>query len=132
DAGISWSPAETVSDAVRPQSHDTADHDFPMIAATDSGRVCVAWEDDRRGALDMWTRCSIDRGEHWGRDALLSNRADGAAYKSPLGFKAFYGHYGGIAIDTRGRLHATWGEGEPGYRSGATWFNSVDIAPTIK
>jgi hypothetical protein len=109
DSGRTWSPPQTVSAAPRPQSRDTADHDLPMIAASGSGRLCVVWVDDRRGALDVWARCSTDRARSFDADVLLSDRGDGASYKSPSGFKAFYGHYGGVAIDGSGRLYAVWG-----------------------
>jgi hypothetical protein len=103
-----------------------------MIAASGVGKVCVVWVDDRRGALDVWARCSIDAGQTWGPDVLFSDRNDGAVYKSSVGFKTFYGHYGGVAIDTSGRLHAAWGEGEPEYRTGAVWINSVDLAYALR
>lgn len=132
DAGRSWSKSQVVSAAPRPRSGDRADHDFPMIAAAGAGRVCVVWVDDRRGALDVWARCSSDAGETWGPEVLFSDRSDGAAYKSSVGFKAFYGHYGGVAIDTSGRLNAVWGEGEPDYRTGAVWFNSIDLTDALR
>ena len=126
DAARTWSKPQIVSDARRPQSGDRADHDFPMIAAASTGYVCIGWVDDRRGALDVWARCSHDAGLSWARDILLSDRSDGASYKSPAGFKSFYGHYGGIAIDAAGRLHAAWGAGEREYRTGGVWINSVE------
>jgi hypothetical protein len=132
DAGRSWSKPQVVSAAPRPRSGDLADHDFPMIAASGAGRVCVVWVDDRRGALDVWARCSSDAGETWGPDVLFSDRSDGAAYKSSAGFKTFYGHYGGVAIDGSDRLHAAWGEGEPEYRTGAVWFNSIDLGDALR
>jgi hypothetical protein len=132
DAGRSWSKPQVVSAAPRPRSGDLADHDFPMIAASGAGRVCVVWVDDRRGALDVWARCSSDAGETWGPDILFSDRSNGAAYKSGVGFKTFYGHYGGVAIDSSDRLHAAFGEGEPEYRTGAVWFNSIDLADALR
>jgi hypothetical protein len=127
DSGRTWSPPQTVSAASRPQSHDTADHDSPMIASSGSNRLCVVWADDRRGALDMWTRCSADGARTFGDDVLLSDRADGAGYKSASGFASFYGHYGGAAIDDSGRLHAVWAVGDKDRRTGSVWFNSVDV-----
>ena len=59
----------------------------------------------------------------FGADVLLSDRGDGASYKSPLGFKAFYGHYGGVAIDGSCRLFAVWGAGESDNRTSSLWFN---------
>jgi hypothetical protein len=62
----------------------------------------------------------------------LSDRSDGATYKSSAGFKTFYGHYGGVAIGASGRLHVAWGEGEPEYRTGGAWFNSIDLADAFR
>jgi hypothetical protein len=127
DGGRSWSARQVVSAAPRPQSSDTADHDY--ITMTTSGdRVCAVWVDDRVGALNTWARCSTDSGRTWSAETLLSDRTDGAPYKSAQGFKAFYGHYGGAALDAAGRLHAVWAAGEPGYRTGTVWVNSVDVS----
>jgi len=98
------------------------------VSASKDDRVCAVWVDDRRGALDVWTRCSTDAGRSWGEETLLSDRGDGAPYKSATGFKAFYGHYGGAAIDGSGRLHAAWGAGESGYRTGGVWVNRVKVS----
>jgi BNR repeat protein len=125
DGGRTWSPGRPVSAAPRPQSNDLADHDDPIVAAGGKDRVCVVWVDDRRGALDTFARCSADGTRAWGPDILLSNRADGAPYKSPNGFTAIYGHYGGAAITASGKLLAVWAEGERDYRTGSVWFNSV-------
>jgi BNR repeat protein len=85
DSGRTWSPPQIVSAAPRPQSQDTADHDFPMIATSGAERLCVVWVDDRRGAFDVWARCSTDGARTFGADVLLSDRGDGASYKSPVG-----------------------------------------------
>jgi hypothetical protein len=125
DGGRTWSSRHVVSAAPRPQSADRADHDYVIVSASKDNRVCAVWVDDRRGALDVWARCSTDAGRSWGAETRLSDRDDGAPYKSADGFKAFYGHYGGAAIDAAGRLHAAWGAGEPGYRTGGVWVNRV-------
>jgi BNR repeat-like domain len=126
DSGKTWSSPYVLSAAPRPQSGDTADHDYISIATSGNQRVCAAWVDDRRGALDVWARCSNDAGRRWGAETLLSDRSDGAPYKSPTGFKAFYGHYGGAAIDVSGGFHVVWAAGEPGYLTGSVWVNSID------
>jgi len=131
DGGRTWLPPQAVSEAQRPSSLDTADHDFPMVAASASDQVCIVWVDDRRGALDVWARCSIDGGHTFGSDVLLSNRGDGAGYKSSSGFRAFYGHYGGAGIGSA-RLYAVWGAGEPDYRTGGLWFNRVDLSYAVR
>jgi hypothetical protein len=125
DGGKTWSTPTTVDASPRAASSDTAHHDYITIAASGTDRVCAAWVDDRRGALDAFARCSTDGGRTWGTETLLSDRADGAEYKSPTGFRMFYGHYGGAAIDRDGRFHVVWAEGEPGYRTGSVWFNTV-------
>jgi hypothetical protein len=132
DSGRTWSPPQIVSAAPRPQSQDTADHDFAMIATSGSDRLCVVWVDDRRGAFDVWARCSAAGARKFGADVLLSDRGDGASYKSPSGFRAFYGHYGGVAMDRSGRLYAVWGAGESDHRTGSVWFNSVDLGYAVR
>jgi hypothetical protein len=116
-----------VSAAPRPQSNDLADHDDSLIVAQGNGRVCVVWVDDRRGALNTFARCSTDGAKTWGDDILLSNRIEGAASKSPQGFTAIYGHYGGAAISSSSRLFAVWAEGEREYRTGNVWFNGLPL-----
>jgi hypothetical protein len=71
----------------------------------------------RRGALDTVARCSTDGAKTWSDDVLLSNR----------GFTSIYGHYGGAAISSRGRLFVVWAEGERDNRTGTVWFNSVPL-----
>ena len=128
DAGGTWSASRPVSTARRPSSNDEADHDFPAVASDGQAGVCVVWVDDRRGALDMFARCSGDAAKTWGDDVLLSNRSEGMPYKSPLGFASIYGHYGGAAISSGGRLFAVWAEGDRGNRTGSVWFNSIKLA----
>ncbi|MGH9200641.1 MAG: sialidase family protein [Vicinamibacterales bacterium] len=130
DSGRTWSTGHPVSAAPRPQSNDRADHDDSLVAAQGNGRVCVVWVDDRRGALDTLARCSTDGGRTWGDDVWLSNRSDGAPYKSAEGFPAIYGHYGGAAISSSGRLFAVWAAGEREYRTGSVWFNSLPLTPS--
>jgi photosystem II stability/assembly factor-like uncharacterized protein len=129
DDGRTWSAGRNVSAAPRPQSKDRADHDFVLIAAARAGRVCVVWADDRRGARDTFARCSTDGAKTWGDDIWLSNRTDGAPYKSPEGFAAVFGHYGGAALSSNGCLFVVWAEGERDYRTGTVWFNSMLNSP---
>jgi hypothetical protein len=128
DGGRTWSAPRPVSAAPRPESRDVADHGYPIVAANRSGQVCVVWVDDRRGALDVFARCSSDGAVTWGDDVLLSNgRGDGGSYKSGRGFAEMYGHYGGAAV-SGDRLLAVWGAGEREYRTGHVWFNDAPVA----
>lgn len=116
DGGRTWSSGRPVSAAPRPQSRDVADHDFPAVTSAGQARVCAVWIDDRRGGLDAFARCSTDGAKTWGDDILLSNRS----------FTAFYGHYGGAAISSRGQLFVVWAEGDRDHRTGTVWFNVVE------
>jgi photosystem II stability/assembly factor-like uncharacterized protein len=127
DAGRTWTAGRPVSAAPRPQSQDVADHNDVLVAADGNARVCVVWVDDRRGALDTFARCSTDDAKTWSDDILLSNRSDGAPYKSSQGYADVYGHYGGAAISSDGRVFAVWAAGERDRRTGSVWFNSVPV-----
>ncbi len=126
DGGKTWSAPVRLSEAQRPASRDEADADFTHVAAGGDGRVCVTWVDDRIGDRNFWARCSADAGRSWGAETLLSNRTDGATYKSPAGFKVFHGDYGGVALTSDGVLVAAWGEGMGRAGTGAVWFNSFE------
>jgi hypothetical protein len=93
-----------------------------MIAAADRGDVRVAWMDNRTGRWNTWYRRSADSGRTWSGTVRLSDRSDGAPYKSPRGFKFPYGDYGQLAVDGRGRTHATWGEGPNYIGPGGAWY----------
>ncbi len=131
DGGRTWTAARRLSSASRPKSKDEADYDYAHVAAEGDGRVCVVWVDDRLGGKNVWARCSRDAGASWDVETLLSNRPDGASYKSAEGFETYFGDYGGVALSTRGRLYAAWGEGSRGNGSrgegtGAIWLNRFD------
>ena len=128
DGGKTWSAPVRLSEAKRPASQDEADADFTHVAAGGDGRVCVTWVDDRTGDRNFWARCSADAGRTFGAETLLSNRTDGASYKSPAGFKVFHGDYGGVALTPESGLVAAWGEGLGRAGTGAVWFNAFDPA----
>jgi hypothetical protein len=132
DGGKTWTAPQRLSAARRPISGDGADYDYAQIVAEGDGHVCVVWVDDRLGAKNVWARCSLDAGRSWGIETLLSNRFDGAPYKSPEGFDVYFGDYGGVALSPGGRLYAAWGEGSRGTGSrgegtGAIWVNHIDL-----
>jgi hypothetical protein len=118
DEGETWSPARKISSA----KEGRVDNEFPMIAADDRGDVRVAWMDNRTGRWNTWYRRSADGGRTWSGSVRLSDRPDGAPYKSARGFRFPYGDYGQLAVDGRGRTHAAWGEG-PSYNGpGGAWY----------
>jgi hypothetical protein len=78
-------------------------------------RLCVVWGDGRRGALEVWARCSTDRARTFGADVLLSDRGSGASYKSPSGFRA-----------------AVWSAAESDRQTGSVWVNSVDVSYAVR
>ena len=132
DGGRTWSEPRKLSEAPRPASGDEADAGYAHVAAAGDGRVCATWVDDRAGDHNLWARCSTDAGKTWGPEIALSNRSNGAPYKSAAGFKSFHGDYGGIAITPDGDLLAAWGEGtgRTGFGQmgkGAVWFNRVEV-----
>jgi hypothetical protein len=121
DNGKTWSTPREIGNAKRPKSGDLSDAGIPAIVARGDGEVYVVWTDDRDGPVSVWAKHSTDGGETWSRDVKLSqpNQPDTAGY---------YGHYGGIAIDRTGALHATWSEGRgtPGTGRGGTWYAKWD------
>jgi hypothetical protein len=116
DDGATWSPRVDVARKSR------VDHGFPMIAATGTGDVRIAWLDDRTGRWNAWHKRSIDGGDTWSATQRLSNRPGGAPYKSPQGFRFPYGDYGQIAIDSDGDTQATWGESRSYIGPGGSWY----------
>ena len=78
---------------IPPAEEEWVDSEFPMIAAEDRGDVRVAWMDNRTGRWNTWYRPSADGGRTWSGSVRLSDRPDGAPYKSSRGFRYPYGDY---------------------------------------
>jgi len=101
------------------------DHGFPAVAAgPQPGNFRVVWQDDRlapAAAFNTWLSQTADGGTTWGADVRLSDRSDGAPYKSSGGFGFPYGDYLCVAVDGDGRTHAIWGEGTSYNGPGGTW-----------
>ena len=121
DSGRTWSPPRELATPARALSHDSADVDFPMIAAAQNGLVYLVWTDDRNGPVTVWAKRSTDGGRSWSLEVRLS-RDD-----QPMNAE-FYGDYGGVAIDARGVLHVAWGEGSGSVErgKGGTWYAQWD------
>jgi photosystem II stability/assembly factor-like uncharacterized protein len=117
DGGITWSNPQEITRAQRARSGDRSDAGTPVVVARGDGELYVVWTDDRDGPVSVWAKHSTDGGKSWSRDVKLSqpSQPDTAGY---------YGHYGGVAIDASGALHATWSEGKgtPGKGRGGTWY----------
>ncbi len=76
----------------------------PAIAANRSGRVAVAWDDDRDGSSDIWLAWA--EGEGWSENLALPGASGPGAQSDPV-----------LALDEEGNLHVAWvekaGDGAP-------------------
>ena len=94
DGGASFSTAQQINDVVE------SDVGRPDIAVDNSGRICVVWQDARRGEwdTDIYADCSTDGGATWGTDVRVNEDDQGAArQRNPL-----------VAVDSRGWVHVAW------------------------
>ena len=90
-------------------------HSVQVAAGRSADEFVVVWQDDRMGAnraYNAFMRRTIDRGATWEAPVRLSDRADGAPYKSAAGHKFPYGDYLAVACDPLGTFHFIWGEGD--------------------
>jgi hypothetical protein len=122
-AGATWSARSDVSSA-----GPAVEHCFPAITAGDGGDVRVAWMDTRatdEAGHRLWNtlyRTSTNGGATWSAENQLSGPARGYDYILPNGFRFPFGDYFGLAIDSRGATHATWGEGQNFKSPGSIWY----------
>ncbi|MGA8432389.1 MAG: sialidase family protein [Candidatus Sulfotelmatobacter sp.] len=122
-AGATWSARSDVSSA-----GPAVEHCFPAITAGDGGDVRVAWMDTRvadEAGHRLWNtfyRTSTNGGATWSAENQLSGPAHGYDYILPNGFRFPFGDYFGLAIDSRGATHATWGEGQNFKSPGSIWY----------
>ena len=116
DGGATWSDRVPLS----PAGVNAAD---PAAAGTGSGDVRVWYMDQRTGRWNVWYRASADLGATWSRAVRISDVRSGTAYKNAKGFLEAYGDYGEIAITSRGKAVAVWGEGISYNGPGGVWFN---------
>ena len=72
---------------------------------------------------NVWYRSSGDGGSTWTAPVKISDASSGAEYKTAAGFFEPYGDYGEIAVTSRGKTIAVWGEGFSWLGPGGTWIN---------
>lgn len=119
-AGSTWSARFDVSSAAR-----GVEHGFPAITAGAAGDVRIAWMDTRNQPLwNTYYRSSTNGGATWSPEARLSSYVPGYKYIQRGGFNFPFGDYFGIAIDSRGRTHAVWGEGWNYQSPGSIWYGN--------
>ncbi|MGI8890393.1 MAG: hypothetical protein ACR2G0_06365, partial [Chthoniobacterales bacterium] len=107
------------------QSNEEASNAFPAIAA---GRAVndfrIVWQGDN-GDPRSWNtfyRRTTDGGTNWSETVRLSDRLDGAPYKSSAGYAFPYGDYLSLSVDGEGRNHFIWGEGDSYDGPGGVWY----------
>jgi hypothetical protein len=120
DRGETWSDRILVSPD-RPRVNAA----FPAIAAgPHPGDFRVLWQDNRNGrrAWNTWYLRTTDGGLTWGPTARLSDRPNGAPYKSRAGYEFPYGDYFEVAVDRSGVNHVIWGEAPHYVGPGGSWY----------
>ena len=119
--GVNWSGRKEISNGSL-----AVNNAFPALAAgpkRDDFRL--AWQDDRNGsknAWNTWYRHTTDGGANWSEPVRVSDKPDGAPYKTGDGYAFPYGDYLEIAVDAEGRAHLIWGEGDSYSGPGGTWY----------
>jgi hypothetical protein len=118
DGGQTWGPPIPLSEGPAGTNHA-----FPVVASgPTAGDFRVVWQDDRTGRWNTWFRQTTDGGHTWTAGLRLSDRPDGAPYKSPDGYGFPYGDYYDLAVDRGGRTHVIWGAGESYAGRGGSWY----------
>ncbi len=118
--GQDWTPRAQVS-----PPNELASNAFPALAAGPAANdFRIVWQGDS-GDPRRWNtfyRRTTDGGTTWSETARLSDRSDGAPYKSPAGYAFPYGDYLGLSVDGAGRNHVIWGEGDSYNGPGGVWY----------
>ena len=93
-----------------------------MVAGRAPGDFRVVWQGGPPNAFNTWYRRTTDGGITWGPILRLSDRPDGAPYKTPNGYFFSYGDYLEIAVDGNDINHLIWGEGRNYIGPGGSWY----------
>jgi hypothetical protein len=96
---------------------------FPAAVGVDDDEVSVWFMDRRTGRWNVRFRTSQDLGASWSKAVRISDARSGTAYKDRTGFLEVYGDYGEVAVTSRGRAVAAWGEGTSYAGPGGIWLN---------
>jgi hypothetical protein len=121
--------AKAWSEPVRISSGRAPIKVFPALAASGT-RVHAIWLECDDGWCRVCYRGSADSGKTWSELVTLSKPEQATSLVTQKGFRAFAGHYMGIAEDGRGTAHAVWavsgGRGESA-QPGEVWHASVQL-----
>jgi len=121
DDGVNWTPRFSIS-----QPNDAVSNGFPSIAAgPTAGDFRLVWQGNENGNPRGWNtfyRQTTDDGQTWSPIVKLSNRANGAPYKSLAGYFFPYGDYLSLSVDGAGRNYVIWGEGNSYEGPGGVWY----------
>jgi hypothetical protein len=120
NGGLTWSKRTDIDGG--PLGTNAA---FGGAAATGHGDFRLWYQDDRKGPAgwNTWFRRSTDGGVTWSNEARLSDRPNGAPYKTAAGYAQPYGDYGEVAVTNTGATIAVWGEGTSYNGPGGTWYD---------
>jgi hypothetical protein len=121
DGGATWSARQEMSNGSA-----TVNNAFPgLVAAPGAGDFRLIWQDDRNASQvgwNTWYRRTTNGGGIWSAPVQLSDLTSGAPYKNANGYRFPYGDYLELAVDSGGRNHFIWGEGDSYTGPGGTWY----------
>jgi len=122
DYGSTWQAADTQIDS----GAGTFDTDNASMASDGSGRIVIAYDDNRNGTRDIFVRTSSDYGATWGSETIIDGGIGGTDVNPSIGTD-LHGHFvvawqtGALApIDLRAASSAD---------GGATWSSPVIVNP---
>lgn len=118
DQGNTYSPRADVS--LAPTG---VDHAFPSVAAGAAGDIRIAWMDQRNGPhWNVYYRTSINGGQTWSPETVLSSFVAGYSYIFSDGFRFPFGDYFDMDIDNQGHMQTAWAEGFQWTTPGNVWY----------